>query len=189
MNRSCRSLICASAILVGLLGCATPPQDPEDRAQWEEENDPLEPLTELRSILVARRDLETSRLAAYNIARIYERTKQYKKGLFYARTARDLSELLDRPEWIASSHNRIGNLLLAESYFAEACEEYDLALSLFEPSESVRHAILLENVGYDPTEVSGFALGMGMDRLAMLKYGIPNIKLLYENDVRFLSAF
>ncbi|MCB1056790.1 MAG: hypothetical protein KDD11_14910 [Acidobacteria bacterium] len=111
-------------------------------------HDPLEPLTELRSILVARRDLETSRLAAYNIARIYERTKQYKKGLFYARTARDLSELLDRPEWIASSHNRIGNLLLAESYFAEACEEYDLALSLFEPSESVRHAILLENVGY-----------------------------------------
>lgn len=111
-------------------------------------HDPLETLAELRSILVARRDLETSRLAAYNIARIYERTKQYKKGLFYARAARDLSELLQRPEWIASSHNRIGNLLLAESYFSEACEEYDLALRLFEPSESVRRAILLENVGY-----------------------------------------
>ncbi|MCA9579123.1 MAG: phenylalanine--tRNA ligase subunit alpha [Polyangiales bacterium] len=51
------------------------------------------------------------------------------------------------------------------------------------------HPVVFENVGYDPTEVSGFALGMGMDRLAMLKYGIPNIKLLYENDVRFLSAF
>ena len=51
------------------------------------------------------------------------------------------------------------------------------------------HPVVFENVGYDPKEVSGFALGMGMDRLAMLKYGIPNIKLLYENDVRFLSAF
>ena len=37
--------------------------------------------------------------------------------------------------------------------------------------------------------ISGFAFGMGLDRIAMLKYGIPNIKLLYENDVRFLSQF
>ncbi len=51
------------------------------------------------------------------------------------------------------------------------------------------HPVVFENVGYDPSEVSGFALGMGMDRLAMLKYGVPNIKLLYENDVRFLSGF
>ena len=56
MNRSCRSLICASAILVGLLGCATPPQDPEDRAQWEEENDPLEPLN--REIFAVNRVID-----------------------------------------------------------------------------------------------------------------------------------
>ena len=51
------------------------------------------------------------------------------------------------------------------------------------------HPVVFEAVGYDPERYSGFALGMGMDRLAMLKYGIPNIKLLYENDVRFLSGF
>ncbi|MDY7092042.1 MAG: hypothetical protein SX243_03635 [Acidobacteriota bacterium] len=110
--------------------------------------DPQEPLQQLRCILTARKDLENSRLAAYNIARIHERTKQYKKGLFYARTALDLSELLGRPDWIASSHNRIGNLLMAESYFEEACTEYDVALRLFEPMPSVQRAILLENVGY-----------------------------------------
>lgn len=111
-------------------------------------HDPKQPLETLRSILSSRSDLENSRLAAYNIARIYERTKQYKKGLFYARTALDLSKLLGRSDWIASSHNRIGNLLLAESYFEQACEEYDRALRLFEPAPSVQRAILLENVGY-----------------------------------------
>ena len=48
---------------------------------------------------------------------------------------------------------------------------------------------MFENVGYDPKKYTGFAFGMGLDRIAMLKYGIPNIKLLYENDVRFLSQF
>jgi phenylalanyl-tRNA synthetase alpha chain len=44
-------------------------------------------------------------------------------------------------------------------------------------------------VGYDPERVSGFAFGMGIERLAMLKYGIDNIRLLFENDVRFLRQF
>jgi phenylalanyl-tRNA synthetase alpha chain len=48
---------------------------------------------------------------------------------------------------------------------------------------------VFENVGYDAEKYTGFAFGMGLDRIAMLKYGIPNIKLLYENDVRFLSQF
>ena len=51
------------------------------------------------------------------------------------------------------------------------------------------HPIVFENVGYDPEKYTGFAFGMGLDRIAMLKYGVPNIKLLYENDVRFLGQF
>ncbi|MEM6962446.1 MAG: phenylalanine--tRNA ligase subunit alpha [Myxococcota bacterium] len=51
------------------------------------------------------------------------------------------------------------------------------------------HPVVFESVGYDPEAVSGFAFGMGLDRMAMLKYGIPNIRLLYENDVRFLARF
>ena len=48
---------------------------------------------------------------------------------------------------------------------------------------------VLENCGIDPEEYSGFAFGMGVERIAMLKYGINNIKLLTENDVRFLEQF
>jgi len=51
------------------------------------------------------------------------------------------------------------------------------------------HPQVLLNGGYDPDKVSGFAFGFGLDRLAMLKYGIDDIRLLYGNDKRFLSQF
>lgn len=44
-------------------------------------------------------------------------------------------------------------------------------------------------VGYDPETVSGFAFGMGMERIAMLKYGIDDIRLFFQNDLRFLRQF
>ncbi len=44
-------------------------------------------------------------------------------------------------------------------------------------------------VGYDPEKYTGYAFGMGIDRVAMLKYGIDNIHLMYENDLRFLEQF
>jgi len=44
-------------------------------------------------------------------------------------------------------------------------------------------------VGYDAEKVSGFAFGMGVERMAMLKHGIPDLRLFYENDVRFLRQF
>jgi phenylalanyl-tRNA synthetase alpha chain len=43
--------------------------------------------------------------------------------------------------------------------------------------------------GYDPEKVQGFAWGMGVERIAMLKHGIPDLRLYYENDVRFLEQF
>ncbi len=48
---------------------------------------------------------------------------------------------------------------------------------------------VLKNVGYDPEIWSGFAFGLGIERLAMLRYRIPDLRLLYENDVRFLEQF
>lgn len=48
---------------------------------------------------------------------------------------------------------------------------------------------VLKGVGYDPQEVSGFAFGMGVERIAMLKYGVNDIRLFFENDVRFLAQF
>jgi phenylalanyl-tRNA synthetase alpha chain len=43
--------------------------------------------------------------------------------------------------------------------------------------------------GYDPEKVQGFAFGMGIERIAMLKYGVPDLRLFYDNDVRFLEQF
>lgn len=51
------------------------------------------------------------------------------------------------------------------------------------------HPNVLRNCGIDPEVYSGYAFGMGIDRIAMVKYGIPNIRLLFENDVRFLKQF
>ena len=48
---------------------------------------------------------------------------------------------------------------------------------------------VFEAVGYDPERVSGFAFGLGVERVAMLKYGLSDIRLNFENDVRFLGQF
>jgi len=51
------------------------------------------------------------------------------------------------------------------------------------------HPQVLRNAGFDPDQCSGFAFGMGIDRIAMLKYRIDDIRLLYENDWRLLEQF
>jgi phenylalanyl-tRNA synthetase alpha chain len=44
-------------------------------------------------------------------------------------------------------------------------------------------------VGYDPEALSGFAFGLGVERVAMLKYGIDDLRLFFDNDLRFLRQF
>ncbi len=51
------------------------------------------------------------------------------------------------------------------------------------------HPNVLKNGGYDPENYTGLAFGLGVERFAMLKYGIDNIKLFFENDLRFLEQF
>jgi phenylalanyl-tRNA synthetase alpha chain len=48
---------------------------------------------------------------------------------------------------------------------------------------------VFKNVGYDAEEFTGFAFGLGLERIAMLKYGITDIRLFFENDWRFLEQF
>jgi phenylalanyl-tRNA synthetase alpha chain len=51
------------------------------------------------------------------------------------------------------------------------------------------HPAVFENVGYDTARYTGFAIGMGVERIAMLKYGIDDIRKFFENDFRFLGQF
>jgi len=51
------------------------------------------------------------------------------------------------------------------------------------------HPAVFEAVGYDPEEFTGFAFGLGVERIAMLKYGIDDIRLFFDNDLRFLRQF
>ena len=48
------------------------------------------------------------------------------------------------------------------------------------------HRNVFRSVNYNPDEVTGFAFGLGIDRLAMLKYGIQDIRAFYDSDIRFL---
>jgi phenylalanyl-tRNA synthetase alpha chain len=51
------------------------------------------------------------------------------------------------------------------------------------------HPEVFEHCGIDPERYTGFAFGLGVERVAMLRYGIPDIRLLFENDPRFLVQF
>jgi phenylalanyl-tRNA synthetase alpha chain len=51
------------------------------------------------------------------------------------------------------------------------------------------HPVVLRNGGYDPEKFSGFAFGMGPERIAMLRYGIEDIRYFWGNDLRFLEQF
>ena len=48
---------------------------------------------------------------------------------------------------------------------------------------------MLEMSGIDPEQYTGFAFGVGLERIALLKYEIDDMRLLYENDIRFLKQF
>lgn len=106
-------------------------------------------LQRMRTILMAGDDPVNCRLAAYNIARIYELTEEYRKGLFYARIALERSRTLGSEEWLASSYNQLGLLTLATSQFEEAREAFETALALLPDEEvSVRRAAIEDNLGY-----------------------------------------
>jgi phenylalanyl-tRNA synthetase alpha chain len=51
------------------------------------------------------------------------------------------------------------------------------------------HPNVLRNVDIDPEEFTGYAFGMGVERLAMLRYGVDDLRLFFDNDLRFLQQF
>jgi tetratricopeptide (TPR) repeat protein len=107
-----------------------------------------ESLSQLRRIVLRDPEGETGFLAAYAVACAYDQRGSYERSLFYARIARDRALRLERPAWLSWTHNHVGNVLLAQSYFDEACEEYELALKLMPLEPSVERALILDNLGY-----------------------------------------
>ncbi len=105
-----------------------------------------EVLSPLRQILVRNRNARTCALAAYNLSRAHEFGKEYKKGLFYARIARDRAMAID---WlVAGSRNQIGNCLMHDSRFDEAAAEYRRALEQLSEEPAVLRAMVMANLGY-----------------------------------------
>ncbi len=82
----------------------------------------------VRGLLAAAESLATTALSAYQLGRMFELRREWKKGLFYARAALTAAKSAGRPPWIAVNQNLVGNLLLAQSYFDEAAHHYRASL-------------------------------------------------------------
>ena len=142
----------------------------------------------LREILVRNGDPVNCRLAAYNIARHYELTKNYKKALFYARIARERAEQQGRREWIASSHTLMGNIFLAESLLDEACAAFETALAMMPVESSVWRARILDNLGYCRVLKGAFREGYRLlyESLAVLRrHGAERYQISTRLDLCF----
>jgi phenylalanyl-tRNA synthetase alpha chain len=79
--------------------------------------------------------------------------------------------------------------------FTEPSAEVDIATNLLGGRWvevlgcGVVHPNVLRHAGIDPEEYTGFAFGLGVERLAMLRFGVPDLRMLFDNDVRFLRQF
>ncbi|MEM7584811.1 MAG: hypothetical protein AAF560_15575 [Acidobacteriota bacterium] len=107
-----------------------------------------EVMPELRQILLRSSDSKMCSVAAYDLSRAHERIKEYKKGLFYARIARDRALPTGREDLLVGSYNQIGNCLMSDSFFAAAAEEYQHAMELLPAERSVARGLVMANLGY-----------------------------------------
>jgi tetratricopeptide (TPR) repeat protein len=105
-------------------------------------------LSAMRAVLLRSRNAQSCMVAATNAARIHDLAKDYKKGLFYARLARDHAEATGEASQLASIRNLTANLLLAESHVEEAAREYEAALELMPEDDPVWRARAIGNLGY-----------------------------------------
>jgi tetratricopeptide (TPR) repeat protein len=116
----------------------------------------------LREILIRNQSQINCFLAAYTIARAYELRKDSRKGLFYARLARDRAEVSGRREWLASAWNQIANFLLGDSFFDEAAATYRRAVTLLPGEESPRQLVYLANLAYCDLVMGRLRSGLSM---------------------------
>jgi phenylalanyl-tRNA synthetase alpha chain len=98
-------------------------------------------------------------------------------------------------EFVSSFFERDARLRFRPSYFpfTEPSAEVDIWSETGRWIEilgcGMVHPNVLRNAGVDPQEFRGYAFGMGVERLAMLRYGVDDLRLFFENDYRFLEQF
>jgi tetratricopeptide (TPR) repeat protein len=110
--------------------------------------DGISVMTEMRAVLLRSRDAQTCMVASTNAARIHDLSHDFKKGLFYARLARDHAAASGDQSQIASIRNLTANLLLADCRVEEAVFEYEAALELMPEDDPVWRARARGNLGY-----------------------------------------
>lgn len=147
-------------------------------------------LPRLREILLRNEDRVNCRLAAYHLSIYYQFQKNYKKSRFYAKLACDRAEVLGVQEWLASSHNQLGNALLGEFFVEEACREYEQGLRLIAEGPSLGRALILHNLGYCRILQRRYREGYGMlyesirtlRRLGAVRYQVlPRLDLCFAH--------
>lgn len=107
-----------------------------------------EVLRELQGILLRSQDPANRFTAAYDIAQIFDLKQNFSKSLFYARLALENALKTANQECIAHAHNRVANVLVAESYFEEALSHYLDALTANPANALMDRIMLLANAGY-----------------------------------------
>ena len=126
-----------------------------------------EVMSELRQILVRSANPRTCSIAAYDLSRAHELIKEYKKGLFYGRIARDRALAAGREDLLVGSYNLIGNCLMMDSFFAEAAAEYQHALELLPEGRSVPRGLVMVNLAYCQMMMGKVSQGMSMSFQAL----------------------
>lgn len=122
------------------------------------------------------------------------------EGLYVAKTATFAQLKTDLQQFLNAYFEADLRLRFRPSYFpfTEPSAEVDIDWSSLDPTKSgwleilgcgMVHPNVLSGVGIDPDEYTGYAFGMGVERMAMLRYGVEDLRLFFENDLRFLQKF
>jgi tetratricopeptide (TPR) repeat protein len=142
----------------------------------------------LREILLRSADPGNCRLAAYHLSVHYLAAGDYKKSAFYARIALERARRLGRPDFLASCHNQVGNILLSESHIEAAAAEYRQALALAAEGPGFWRAAILDNLGYcrvlQGDFGEGYALLYGSLRL-LRRLGLEHLQAVVLLDLCF----
>lgn len=115
---------------------------------------------ELRRVLLRSASAESSFVAAYALSQFHEQRREGERGLFYARLALDHAKKSREPTFISWGNNRIANLLMLDSYFAEAADHYQRALDELPRGHDLDRALVLSNLGYCRAVLGSYNQGL-----------------------------